>query len=44
MLLPIEAQVRLNLRWSTVVGTFLDTRDLQVTKNRGPLGGGVATG
>jgi len=28
-----QAQVRLNLRWSTVVGTFLDTRDLQVTKS-----------
>jgi len=27
-----QAQVRLNLRWSTVVGTFLDMRDLQVTK------------
>lgn len=28
-----DAQVRLNLRWSTVVGTFLDTRNLQVRKN-----------
>ncbi len=27
-----EAQMRLNLRWSTVVGMFLDTRDLRVTK------------
>jgi hypothetical protein len=27
-----DAQVRLNLRWSTVVGTFLDTRNLRVTK------------
>jgi hypothetical protein len=27
-----DAQVRLNLRWSTVVGTFPDTRNLQVTK------------
>jgi hypothetical protein len=27
-----DAQVLLNLRWSTVVGTFLDTRDLRVTK------------
>ncbi|MGA8491076.1 MAG: hypothetical protein WB711_11675 [Terriglobales bacterium] len=27
-----EAEVRLNLRWSTVVGMFLDTRDLRVTK------------
>jgi hypothetical protein len=27
-----EGQVRLNLRWSSVVGTFLDTRNLQVTK------------
>jgi NTF2-like N-terminal transpeptidase domain len=27
-----EAQVQLKLRWSTVVGTFLDTRNLQVTK------------
>ncbi|HWY57374.1 MAG TPA: hypothetical protein VNZ03_23115 [Terriglobales bacterium] len=27
-----DAQVRLNLRWSTVVGMFLDTRDLRVTK------------
>jgi hypothetical protein len=27
-----DAQVRLNLRWSTVVGTFLDNRNLQVTK------------
>lgn len=28
-----DAEVRLNLRWSTVVGTFLDTRNLQVTKS-----------
>jgi hypothetical protein len=28
-----DTQVRLNLRWSTVVGTFLDTRNLQVKKN-----------
>lgn len=28
-----DAEVRLNLRWSTVVGTFLDTRDLRVTRN-----------
>jgi hypothetical protein len=27
-----EAQVQLNLRWSTVVGTFLDTRNLRVTR------------
>jgi hypothetical protein len=27
-----EAQMRLNLRWSTVVGVFLDTRDLRVTR------------
>jgi len=27
-----EAQMRLNLRWSTVVGMFMDTRDLRVTK------------
>jgi hypothetical protein len=27
-----DAQVRLNLRWSTVVGTFPDTRNLRVTK------------
>jgi hypothetical protein len=27
-----DAQVRLNLRWSTVVGMFLDTRELRVTK------------
>jgi len=27
-----EAQVRLNLRWSSVVGTFEDARDLQVTR------------
>ncbi len=27
-----DAQVRLNLRWSTVVGTFLETRDLRVTR------------
>jgi len=27
-----EAQVRLNLRWSTVVGEFLDTRNLRVTR------------
>jgi hypothetical protein len=27
-----DAQMRLNLRWSTVVGMFLDTRDLRVTK------------
>jgi hypothetical protein len=29
-----DAQVRLNLRWSTVVGMFFDTRDLRVTKTR----------
>jgi hypothetical protein len=28
-----EAQVKLNLRWSTVVGTFLDSRMLRVVKN-----------
>lgn len=28
-----EAQMQLRLRWSTVVGTFLDTRDLQVFRN-----------
>jgi len=28
-----EAQVELRLRWSTVVGTFLDTRALQVVKS-----------
>jgi hypothetical protein len=28
-----EAQVELRLRWSTVVGTFLDTRNLQVVRN-----------
>ena len=27
-----DAQVRLNLRWSTVVGMFLDTRDLRVAR------------
>lgn len=27
-----EAQVQLKLRWSTVVGTFLDTRELRVVK------------
>jgi hypothetical protein len=27
-----EAQIQLKLRWSTVVGTFLDTRDLRVVK------------
>src|SRR5580765_3894309 len=27
-----EAQVQLKLRWSTVVGTFLDTRDLRVVR------------
>lgn len=27
-----QAEVRLRLRWSTVVGTFVDTRDLQVMK------------
>ncbi|HXM61730.1 MAG TPA: hypothetical protein VN950_12815 [Terriglobales bacterium] len=27
-----EAQMRLNLRWSTVVGMFMDTRDLRVTR------------
>ena len=27
-----EADVRLRLRWSTVVGTFLDTRDIHVVK------------
>jgi hypothetical protein len=30
-----DAQVQLNLRWSTVVGTFLDTRNLRVTKADG---------
>jgi hypothetical protein len=28
-----DAQVQLRLRWSTVVGTFLDTRTVQVVKN-----------
>jgi hypothetical protein len=28
-----EAQVQLRLRWSTVVGTFLDTKDLRVIRN-----------
>jgi hypothetical protein len=28
-----DAQVQLRLRWSTVVGTFLDTRNLQVVRN-----------
>jgi hypothetical protein len=28
-----EAQMRLRLHWSTVVGTFEDTKDLQVRKN-----------
>ncbi len=28
-----DAQVKLNLRWSTVVGTFLDSRMLRVVKN-----------
>jgi hypothetical protein len=28
-----EAQMRLRLQWSTVVGTFEDTKDLQVRKN-----------
>jgi hypothetical protein len=27
-----QAQVRLRLRWSSVVGTFMDSRDLQVVK------------
>jgi len=27
-----QAEIKLNLRWSTVVGTFLDTRNLGVTK------------
>jgi hypothetical protein len=27
-----DAQVQLNLRWSTIVGTFLDTRNLRVTR------------
>ncbi|MFP5227712.1 MAG: hypothetical protein ACLGXA_08765 [Acidobacteriota bacterium] len=27
-----QAEVRLRLRWSTVVGTFVDTRDLQVVR------------
>ena len=27
-----EAQVQLKLRWSSVVGTFLDTRDLRVVR------------
>ncbi len=29
---PDDAQVKLNLRWSTVVGTFLDSRMLRVVK------------
>ena len=28
-----DAQVKLNLRWTTVVGTFLDTRNLRVTRS-----------
>jgi hypothetical protein len=28
-----EAQIQLKLRWSTVVGAFLDTRDLRVVRN-----------
>ena len=28
-----EAHVQLRLRWSTVVGTFVDTRELQVARN-----------
>jgi hypothetical protein len=28
-----DAQVQLRLRWSTVVGTFLDTRQLEVVRN-----------
>jgi hypothetical protein len=28
-----EAQVQLRLRWSTVVGSFLDTKDLRVIRN-----------
>ena len=28
-----EAQIQLRLHWSTVVGTFLDTRNLHVVKN-----------
>ncbi len=28
-----EAQIQLKLRWSTVVGTFLDTRDLRVVRS-----------
>jgi hypothetical protein len=28
-----DAQVRLNLRWSTVVGTFTDSKDLHVIRN-----------
>jgi hypothetical protein len=28
-----DAQVQLRLRWSTVVGTFLDTRNIQVVRN-----------
>jgi len=30
-----EAQVQLNLHWSTIVGTFPDTRNLRVTKSGG---------
>jgi hypothetical protein len=29
---PDEAQIQLKLRWSTVVGAFLDTRDLRVVR------------
>ena len=30
---PNEAQIQLRLHWSSVVGTFLDTRDLRVVRN-----------
>ncbi|MFZ1159831.1 MAG: hypothetical protein WAO10_18745 [Candidatus Sulfotelmatobacter sp.] len=33
-----EAQIQLKLRWSTIVGTFLDTRTLQVVRTDGPSG------
>ena len=42
MLLPTKRRFELNLRWSTVVGTFLDTPRPAGHKDGRPLGSGVA--
>ena len=40
---PTTQRFRLRLHWSTVVGTFEDTRDLRVVKKRRSLGTGLAS-